>query len=672
MKKILYFSIAALAFAGCSKEFQPSDLVNDAKSLNTYTIYANLEDSKVNLDDDLNVLWQVKDTIGLVDADGAITPAALVETSAGKSSGAFTYQAESPISVVYAYYPYKSVKGECSQSVEGTTLTISLPASQNMSMNKKCICQYNLIMAGKTDAQGNITFKNACAIARIKLSGTENYARRVFVQTPDKKINGTGTIDLSSDTPVFTTSAVDEVKEVATSAALAQRTTAVVVNPWDGTDNRLHVTSEGTTATKAGVDPEVYVVLPAGDYTNLCVETLGNTDPSATTAETAVDLALTSSKTLTLNAGKIRTVNACLANPTATDFAKRSNCFLVQNTDGGTYSFTTTTGGTSYESSKQKIVTKSGYYASLLWEDVQGLVTNVRNDAINKKIFFTLADGKKGNAVIALRARDGKIQWSWHIWVAGNTVEERVFSSITFMDRNLGATATAVVGTSADAVGCNYQWGRKDPFPGVANFSATGSVNSRTVYPNVIKTMTSQNGQAITWATALPYVYIWGNATSGAQDWCSASPQDNNLWGNAGTTKPKTIYDPCPYGYRTPTIGNFSNGMINKLKEAGVNNYSYSIKDDNNNDFVIPCSGYWRRSNNTTQMCNVGTHSWIWSMTSSTTNDVLYSDGSSYIGAAVFQSNGNGTNIKSIRKTPRRWGANVRCVKFDEDSISAE
>lgn len=667
MKRILYFSIAALAVAGCAKELQNTEAENGTKVLNTYTVSASVIDTKVNLDDALEVLWQSEDRIGLVDAAGNITPATLAESSVGLTSGTFTYEAESEIEIAYAYYPYTETEGVCDQSMEGTTLKISLPASQNMSMNGRRICKNNLIMAGKPDAEGNILFTNACAIIRVKLSGTENYARRVFVQTPDRKISGAGTVDLAAAAPVFQTSAVDEVKDVASSASLDQRTVVVVVNPWDGADNRLHVNEEGVTATMEGVDPDVYFVVPAGEYTNLCVETLGNTDPSATAAETSVNLSHTSSKTIALNAGKIRTLNACLANPAAVAFTDRANCFLIENTDGGTYSFTTVTGGTNYADGKQKITAKSGFYASLLWEDARGLVTNVRTDNVGRKIFFTVAEGLKGNAVIALRTRNGKIAWSWHVWVAGTTVEERTVAGVVFMDRNLGATAAAVVGTSADAAGCHYEWGRKDPFPGIADFNATGSVNSREVYPDIVRTVTSQNGQAITWATALPYVYIWGSGSgSGAEDWCNATPQDGNQWGNAGSTKPKTIYDPCPFGYRVGTAGNFTE-VVNRAKLVERANFSVTIKDDNDKDFVFPCCGYWRRATNSTEMCNAGTHCWIWTMTSSSTNDVL---NTSYQGAAVFNTTSKASSVN--RKTPRRWGANVRCVKFDESAVAAE
>lgn len=664
MKKIFYLSFAALAIAGCSKELQGNEVENpvEPKVLNTYHVSANLDQTKVNIKDDLSVVWQTNDKIGLVDEAGHITPATVDETGVGQPSATFSYEAESEIDVKYAYYPYTETDGKCNQKVEGTTLTISLPASQNMAKKGSRISQNNLIMAGQADNDGNIIFKNTCAVVRIKLSGTENYARRVYVQTPDKKVSGTGTLDLADENPVFTTAAVNEIKEVATEAALNQRTTVANVNPWNGADNRLHITADGTTATDDTFEGDVYLVIPAGDYTNFCIEALGNTDPVSTDAATTVDIATTASGPLTFNAGKIRTINAVLSTPAATDFGKRANSFLIENTDGGDYCFTTMAGGTEYIDGKQKAKTlTSGYYASLLWEDCEGLVTRVRCDQPNRKIYFKVAEGKKGNAVIALRARNGKIQWSWHIWVAGSTVETRTFSGVEFMERNLGATATTVVGKSAEACGLNYEWGRKDPFPGVADFSATASVNAKTIYP--IQTVTSQSGQAITWATALPYVYIWGSGNSGAEDWCNATPQDNNLWGNDGTTKPKTIYDPCPYGYRVATKGAFD-PIVTKAKAVARANYSVTIKDDNDKDFVLPCSGYWRRSTNSTTMCNVGTHCWIWTMTSSTTNDILNTN---YIGAAVFETTSKAATAK--RSTPRRWGANIRCVKFNEDAV---
>lgn len=669
MKKIFYFTLIALfAAVSCSKEITKTENNAENVKLNTYTIGATIlsDEVKANIDEkSLQVLWQKNDCIGLVDAEGNITPATLLEDFVGKSSAYFTYEAESPVAAVYAFYPYNETA-----KISGTTLTTTLPASQNFAMAGKMVCQNNLLMAGKVNSEGGIEFKNTCAVVEIAIKGTENYARRLFVQTPDKKISGEGTIDLSSDAPVFTTTAVNEVSDVAKEALLNQRTSVIVINPWNGTDHRLHVTPEGTEN-----DEYVYMVVPAGTYTNFCVETLGNTDPVSTEAATAVDLAYTSSKEFTLSVGKIRQLNVTLAMPeegenvvNLTPGKQRANSFLIEDKDAKTYIFDTRAGGTNYADSKQNIVVKTGYYATLLWETTPGLVKNVRLDAVNNKISFEKAADKSGNAVIALRARNGKIHWNWHVWVAGETVESRKFGSVEFMDRNLGALAVNS-GTVADA-GLHYEWGRKDPFPGAGSYAAT-SGNSIDIYPDVLRTVKAQNGQAISWATALPYVYIWGDGTAGgAEDWCKieeGGKQDNNMWGNWAATKPKTIYDPCPYGYRVPNSGAFTSTMATALKEAVITNYNKSIPDDNGANFYIPTCGYWRRATNTTEMCNIGTHGWLWTMTSSTTNDKLNTD---YIGAASLQISAAAASVK--RSTPRRWGANIRCVKFDENAVNAQ
>ena len=85
------------------------------------------------------------------------------------------------------------------------------------------------------------------------------------------------------------------------------------------------------------------------------------------------------------------------------------------------------------------------------------------------------------------------------------------------MDRNLGATS-ATPG-DAGALGLLYQWGRKDPFTQDAE-KTTQTVNIQTSIQN----------------PHMKYGYING--------WCSR--YNPNLWKG----EVKTIYDPCPAGYR--------------------------------------------------------------------------------------------------------------------------
>ena len=77
-------------------------------------------------------------------------------------------------------------------------------------------------------------------------------------------------------------------------------------------------------------------------------------------------------------------------------------------------------------------------------------------------IFLTVGEGR-GNALVALM-QDGKVVWSWHVWVTDAPQTMTYGNGTVFMDRNLGAAGTTAGGT--DAYGMYYQWGRKDPFYG--------------------------------------------------------------------------------------------------------------------------------------------------------------------------------------------------------------
>lgn len=150
-----------------------------------------------------------------------------------------------------------------------------------------------------------------------------------------------------------------------------------------------------------------------------------------------------------------------------------------------------------------------------------------------------------GNAVIA--AYDGpydgegkptgNILWTWHIWIPTTNVETvngtRILGA-TVMDRNLGALVkTAASGTpDIQSTGLIYQWGRKDPFPGLGSWDSSARAT-------VAGTATTLGGQmSMTQSIANPTVY--GVKDSG--DW--NNPQITR-WGAS-----KTIYDPCPPGYK--------------------------------------------------------------------------------------------------------------------------
>lgn len=115
--------------------------------------------------------------------------------------------------------------------------------------------------------------------------------------------------------------------------------------------------------------------------------------------------------------------------------------------------------------------------AALLWQDAPALLSDVRLE--EGRVHFTAGEGQ-GNALIAVRDADGRILWSWHIWVTDYDPSSQApkLNGLSWMTRNLGALSDDYDETGS-AKGFVYQWGRKDPFPSGAGWN---DLNDITVY----------------------------------------------------------------------------------------------------------------------------------------------------------------------------------------------
>ena len=129
--------------------------------------------------------------------------------------------------------------------------------------------------------------------------------------------------------------------------------------------------------------------------------------------------------------------------------------------------------------------------AKLIWQDQENLISQVSFDITINRVAF-LSNGA-GNGVIAVydksdpNAEDANVLWSWHIWCTekpdiielGLPTNGETYSGINYkiMDRDLGATTT--IPDELTTCGLGYQWGRKDPFIGMASL---GNNNNAPMY----------------------------------------------------------------------------------------------------------------------------------------------------------------------------------------------
>lgn len=152
-------------------------------------------------------------------------------------------------------------------------------------------------------------------------------------------------------------------------------------------------------------------------------------------------------------------------------------------------------------------------------------------------------DFHPGNAVIAAKDAGGTILWSWHIWVPETEIAtlDNGLLSTPVMDRNLGALVAAEAGDTAVDVrsfGLLYQWGRKDPSVGAKRVSSSGNatVAGEALSAPGLGTMTLEE--------SIQNPTVWYSTENAG--WMTEP--DNTLWADDA----KTIYDPCPPGYRVP------------------------------------------------------------------------------------------------------------------------
>lgn len=258
---------------------------------------------------------------------------------------------------------------------------------------------------------------------------------------------------------------------------------------------------------------------------------------------------------------------------------------------------------------------------------------NLNDARVSVKVPLT----KGGNALLVGYA-GGTIVWSWHIWVTnyeprritnytdytsaqqttGNGTVHKydsplfhpggVYEKMVMMDRDLGARKGGFPGITlgdnfsvmdvVNTYGLLYQWGRKDPFPS----SLDGTTNEKDVIydgygnpKNVGKIKTTASTATI---VQNPLVFYTGYG------WASVSK-----WSEDGAVAPgvKTIYDPCPDGWKVPVMFAGNNTISENNIEANsiftnfgkLSNGSYSYNSSHGksqpdyNKFLFYNNGTW-------------------------------------------------------------------------------
>ena len=221
-----------------------------------------------------------------------------------------------------------------------------------------------------------------------------------------------------------------------------------------------------------------------------------------------------------------------------------ANCYVI-NTPGS-YRIPAVLGNSSDEITDVAV-------AHLFWETVNTSTAPTRNSLISEVIYadgylyFRVPEGAPdGNALIGLYNDAGDALWNWHIWILAEGFKDQTYeegdpnpySGAVMMDRNLGALTAE--GGKPTTHGLYYQYGRKDPFPGIGVL--VGTAVSKVAGTATTTVARNDDNGNVEFAIAHPTVVVYKSSS----DWLITP--DASLW-SAGA---KTVYDPCPAGYHIP------------------------------------------------------------------------------------------------------------------------
>lgn len=245
-------------------------------------------------------------------------------------------------------------------------------------------------------------------------------------------------------------------------------------------------------------------------------------------------------------------------------------------------------------------------YVKVLWQDASVTPASdgapgfklLSNKIASGMVLFTVKGSgtasdhslqSEGNVLLGVYDEDpetnpqAKPLWTWHIWICDRPQVQGYKNGFTVQDRDLGAVASNPFDTGVNATdldGLYYQWGRPTPLP-------LGRIH------NVVKPGQNSPYVSLNERISTPLVYFPQKLDENQENLKS-------LWGwrSASDEYRKTIYDPCPPGYRVPSRRLWNEMKIEHAHIKGTqgnvtNNHSIHIELDNHYDIFYPVSGYY-------------------------------------------------------------------------------
>ena len=305
--------------------------------------------------------------------------------------------------------------------------------------------------------------------------------------------------------------------------------------------------------------------------------------------------------------------------------------------------------------------------AKIVWADEKDLVTSPTIAHVGGDGYLDFevkaTDIKSGNAVVAV-TKGGTVVWSWHLWFAPKSALSKIEVTnhqgvkYNFTEETLGWKPKGEISTynsprtvkvkveqtianggvkqftvinitqnnggKKEGIATFYQFGRKDAFPGMDETQLPQGSITKNAGDNMSITNGIQNPQNFyTWGGS------WYNNPPAGYSYYNLWSADNTTTGYNDNNVIKTVYDPCPVGFKMPASNAFTGFTSNGQYGSGAANinangtadswdkfsaaygHNFYTNSSKNATIFFPASGFRDLSDGS--LHNVGGYGFYWS-----------------------------------------------------------
>lgn len=244
--------------------------------------------------------------------------------------------------------------------------------------------------------------------------------------------------------------------------------------------------------------------------------------------------------------------------------------------------------------------------AQLSIADTDNIFTDITISGDYVKFIVASIPTTGANGIISIKNSEGTIMWNWHIWVWPYDLTPVSITNSTNVSYNILPVNLATKLDTADSINTTtgwknwfYQFGRPTPMLCPSSYKSTmdhasyGSL-SYTAASIASDIQTGIKNPATFYKYSSSYNFNWFQTNSG---------KTYNLWdaactstGNSDNNVVKTIYDPCPIGFKMPNGNTFTYFSTSNVVGSFANGWKFKRYSGDTVGVFFPASGYRKYS----------------------------------------------------------------------------